>query len=200
MVYHRVRYPMKKAFAYLRVSGQGQVPGDGFPRQKAAIEAYGKTHDIEIVQWFEEEGVSGTLPGEDRPAWLRLWNALESNGTKTVLIERLDRLARSLMIQETLLADLKKSGFEIISTAEPDLDSNEPTRKLIRQVLGAVAEYDRGMVVAKLRGARDRSSKALGRRCEGRKKFGTRPGEVEVIVRMKELKAQGLSFAKVADE
>lgn len=189
---------MRKVFAYLRVSGKGQVKGDGFPRQRAAIDAFCKAHDLVVKDWFEEEGVSGTLPGESRPAWMEMRNALESNGVKTIIVERLDRLARALMIQETLLADLKKDGFEIISTSEPDLDSDDPTRKLIRQVLGAVAEYDRAMIAAKLRAARDRNSKRAGRRVEGRKLFGSRPGEERVIARMTELRAQGLNYPAIA--
>jgi DNA invertase Pin-like site-specific DNA recombinase len=191
---------MAKVFAYLRVSGIAQTEGDGFPRQREAITAYCEAHGLEVKEWFEEEGVSGTLPGEDRPAWMRLWNALEANGTKIVIIERLDRLARALMVQETLLADLKKHGFEIISTAESDLDSTDPTRVLIRQVLGAVAQYDRAMITAKLKAARNRNSAALGHRVEGRKRFGARPGEDATLARMKELKASGQSFAAIANE
>ena len=56
---------MKKAFGYLRVSGQGQVDGDGFNRQEKAIMNYTKSNDLEIVKIYREEGVSGTL--ENRP-------------------------------------------------------------------------------------------------------------------------------------
>ncbi len=49
-----------KAFAYPRVSGKGQVEGDGFTRQLEAIKAYALAHDIRIVKVFREEGVSGT--------------------------------------------------------------------------------------------------------------------------------------------
>ena len=56
------------------------------------------------------------------------------------------------MVQETIVADLLKSGFELISACEPDLCSDDPSRKLVRQVFGAIAEYDRAMTVPKLRG------------------------------------------------
>ena len=45
-----------------------------------------------------------------------------------VIIEKLDRLARDLMVQETIIADLRKHGFELVSVAEPDLMANDPTR------------------------------------------------------------------------
>ena len=47
-----------KAFAYLRVSGKGQVDGDGFPRQLAAVKAYAAAHGVRIVKVFEEKGVT----------------------------------------------------------------------------------------------------------------------------------------------
>jgi DNA invertase Pin-like site-specific DNA recombinase len=123
--------------------------------------------------------------------------ALASNGTKTVIIERLDRLARDLMVQENIIADLRKRGFNLISVAEPDLCSNDPSRVLMRQIFGSIAQYDRAMTVAKLRGARERMRAATGR-CEGRKPFGTRPGESEVVERMKALRENGLAVDKVA--
>ena len=83
-----------KAFAYIRVSGSGQVNKGGFERQLKSIHKYGQENSIEIVNVFQEEGVSGTL--ENRPALARLLVSLEQNhhGVSTVIIEKLDRLAR----------------------------------------------------------------------------------------------------------
>jgi len=79
---------------------------------------------------------------------------LHSNGVRTIVIERLDRLARDLMVQETIIADLQKNGFDLISVAEPDLMATDPTRILVRQMMGAVAQYEKSQIVLKLRGAR----------------------------------------------
>ena len=73
---------MTKAFAYLRVSGKGQVDGDGFTRQLEAIKRYAKAHDVKIAGVFREEGVSGTKDLENRAALLELMTALHSNGVK----------------------------------------------------------------------------------------------------------------------
>jgi DNA invertase Pin-like site-specific DNA recombinase len=187
-----------KAFAYLRVSGKGQLDGDGFPRQKAAIKAYADAHGIRIVRWFQEEGVSGTKDLENRPALQELMVALHANGTRLVLIEKLDRLARDLMVQETIIGDLRKHGFEIISVAEPDLCSDDPSRKLVRQIFGAISEYERAMIVLKLRGARQRIRSKEGR-CEGRKPFGDRPGEQKVIERALALQTAGMNYSQIAE-
>ncbi len=188
---------MNKAFAYLRVSGKGQVDGDGFTRQLAAIKAYAAANGVKIVRVFREEGVSGTVENMNRPAWQELMTALHSNGVQTILIEKLDRLARDLMIQETAIADLRKNGFTLVSVAEPDLMASDPTRVLMRQLMGAVAQYDKSQIVAKLRGARMRKKAAEGR-CEGRKPYGFYEGEAEVVARMKTLRADGLGFDRIA--
>jgi DNA invertase Pin-like site-specific DNA recombinase len=188
---------MTKAFAYLRVSGKGQVEGDGFTRQLKAIREYAGAHDIRIVSVYREEGVSGTKECAERSAWSELMTALHSNGVRTVIIERLDRLARDLMVQETIIADLRKYGFELVSVAEPDLMANDPTRILVRQMMGAVAQYEKSQIVLKLRGARMRKRAKEGR-CEGRKPYGFYEGEHQTLQRMKALRASGLGFDRIA--
>ncbi len=64
-----IHWIMTKAFSYLRVSGKGQVEGDGFTRQHTAIKAYAAANDIRIVKEFREEGVSGSVENMNRPAW-----------------------------------------------------------------------------------------------------------------------------------
>lgn len=171
---------MTPAFAYLRVSGLSQVDGDGFPRQLAAIQAYAAGHDIEIVGVYKEEGVTGKSELDGRPALQALIVDLLANGTRLVLIEKLDRLARQLIVQETILQDLTRRGITMVSVSEPDLCSDDPTRTLIRQILGAFFEYERKMIVSKLAAARQRQKSKVGR-CEGRKPYGTRPEEVNPL-------------------
>ncbi len=187
-----------KAFCYLRVSGKGQVDGDGFERQLLACEKYASENNIEIAEVFREEGVSGTKELDDRPALSDLLAALEENGVKTILISQVDRLARDLMIQETIIGDMQKKGYTIISVAEPDLCSQDPSRILIRQIFGALAQYDRAMICLKLRGARQRM-KARGQRCEGRAPYGIRAGESEILERMRYWNATGRSCKYIAN-
>jgi DNA invertase Pin-like site-specific DNA recombinase len=188
---------MTKAFAYLRVSGRGQIDGDGFPRQRAAIKAYAAAHDYRIVREFREEGVCGAMETMNRPAWSEMMSALHANGVRTIIVERLDRLARDLMVQEAAIADLRKNEFTLVSVAEPDLMANDPTRVLMRQLMGAVAQYDKAQIVSKLRGARMRKRASEGR-CEGRKPYGFYDGEQAIVERMKTLRAEGLGFDRIA--
>jgi DNA invertase Pin-like site-specific DNA recombinase len=188
---------MTKAFGYLRVSSDGQVDGDGFPRQRAAIEKWSAANGVTIVEWFVEEGVSGTIA--DRPALQRMMVALMSDGVRTVVIEKLDRIARDMMIQETIVQNMQAQGFTLVSTMEADLCSADPSRILMRQIMGAFAQYDRTMIVLKTRAARERI-RATGRRCEGRKPYGQRDGEAVVIERIRELCAAGGNYDAIAKQ
>jgi DNA invertase Pin-like site-specific DNA recombinase len=188
---------MTKAYGYLRVSGRGQIKGDGFARQRLAIKAYGAKHDYRLLRFFEEKGVSGAKDLDDRPALSELMLAMRANGVKVVLVEALHRLARDLMIQESILADFRRNGFDIVSVAEPDLCCDDPSRILMRQMLGAFAQYEKSMIVLKLRVARQRQ-KAREGRCEGAKPYGHYDGEQKVLDRLKASHAAGESFLSIA--
>jgi DNA invertase Pin-like site-specific DNA recombinase len=189
---------MVKAIAYLRVSGRGQVEGDGFTRQLTAIEKYAAANDFKIIRVFQEEGVSGGTEWENRPAFSEMMALLLSNGVRTVLVERLDRVARDLLVQESVIGDFQRKNLSLISVSEPDLLSDDPSRVLMRQMLGAFFQYEKTLLVAKLRGARQRIRAKQGH-CEGRKQYGTRPGETDVIERMKRLRETGMAVDKIAD-
>jgi len=189
----------KKAFGYLRVSSSGQVEGDGFPRQKDAIKKWAAANGVKIVRWFEEKGVSGTLL--ERPALSEMMIALMSNGVRLVVVEKLDRLARDQMVQETIIQTLLKQGFETLSAAsgEENLCGNDPGRKLMRTIMGAIAEYDKMMLVLKLKAARQRAKVKDGR-CEGAKPFGMLRGEFDVLVHIKTLRASGDNYEAIAKQ
>ena len=80
------------------------------------------------------------------------------------------------MVQEVGFAMLRDLGVTLIAADSPTsfLDDG-PTSKLIRQILGAVSEFDKAMIVAKLKGARDRLRRTQGK-CEGRKAYAEREG------------------------
>jgi DNA invertase Pin-like site-specific DNA recombinase len=181
---------MKIAFAYLRVIGKGQIDGDGFPRQLEAVRRYAAANNIKITKVFKEEGVSGVTDWESRPAFTEMMVGLLANGTHTVLVERLDRVARDLMIQESIIADFQRKGLTIESVAEPDLCSTDPSRVLMRQMMGAFFQYEKTTLVAKLKAARQRIRAKVGV-CEGRKPYGAMPGESDLALRMKDMREQG---------
>ena len=193
-----------KAVSYLRVSGKGQIEGDGFERQRTAIARFAKAAKFELVDEFRDEGVSGTKELEARRGLATLLDRIESNGVKVVIVERADRLARDLMVSEVILGQLTKAGAKVLTADGADLSSAEddPTRTLIRQVLSAVAQFDKSVTVLKLRAARERLRRK-GRRVEGRKPYGFRPDEQATLDYMRQLRAlprgERLSYDGIAE-
>jgi DNA invertase Pin-like site-specific DNA recombinase len=160
-----------EAFAYLRTSSAANIgeDKDSGQRQLQAIEAFAKRAGIELAGTFYDEAVRGSDPIDTRPGFAEMLEALEANGTKTVIVETANRFARDLMVQEVGFAMLKSRGIDLIAADSPSsfLDDT-PTARLIRQVLGAVSEFEKAMLVAKLKGARDRKRRT-GVKVEGRK-------------------------------
>jgi DNA invertase Pin-like site-specific DNA recombinase len=107
-------------------------------------------------------------------------------GARVVLVERADRLARDVLVSELLLRQFRQLGVAVLTADGADLTAAEgdATAVLLRQMLAAVAQFDRASIVAKLRVARDRKRAATGR-CEGVKPFGSLTGEAEALEQLR---------------
>lgn len=196
-----------KAFSYLRVSGKGQLEGDGFDRQRDKIKKWAKANGHVIAREFREEGISGATEAANRPALTAMIAAAIEDGVKVIAVERADRLSRDLIVSELLLRDWQAIGIQAFDAeSNTDItagDSSNPTAKMIRQILAVMAEFDKCSIVLKMKIAKDKIRAETGR-CEGVKPFGTFPGEQEIIDRMRQLrrkpigKPKRMSFAKIA--
>ena len=179
-----------EAIGYLRTSSAANV-GDGKDseaRQRKAIEAHAKRGGMVIVDWFYDAAVSGADSIDTRPGFSALLARIAGNGVRTVIVETASRFARDLMVQEVGFAMLRDLGVTLIAADSPAsfLDDG-PTSKLIRQILGAVSEFDKAMTVAKLKGARDRARRARGK-CEGRKAYAEREGGKALVALARQLR------------
>jgi DNA invertase Pin-like site-specific DNA recombinase len=161
----------KQAIAYLRTSSSANVgeDKDSDKRQRAAIDAFAKRAGYEIVAEFYDAGVRGADPIDARPGFAAMLERIASNGVRTIIVETANRFARDLMVQEVGHTRLKEQGIELIAADNPSsFIDDTPTVVLVRQVLGAIAQFDKAMTVSKLRGARERKRRETGK-CEGRK-------------------------------
>jgi DNA invertase Pin-like site-specific DNA recombinase len=190
------------AVAYLRVSHPNQAADerDGYTRQTASITAYAAANGYEIVDEFRDS-ITGKTELEGRTGLAACLERVENNGVKVVICESADRLARDAMVAELIIRQFQKVGGRVIAasggvdlTAGDDLN---PTAKLIRQILAAVAEFDRCVITLKLRAARQRMKAKTGR-CEGRKRFGELPGEAHRLKEIISRRASGMSTDEIA--
>lgn len=140
----------RKAVAYYRTSSAANVgpDKDSLTRQQAAVETYAKAHDIELVEGFYDAGVSGADPVDVRPGFTALLGRIEGNGVSAVLVEDASRFARDLIVQLTGHDRLKGMGVELVAVNAPDhFREDTPTAVLIRQVLGAIAQFEKAQLV-----------------------------------------------------
>jgi len=201
-----------KLIGYARVSTDVQVEhGLGLEVQEQALRAWAKAHGHQLVEVLQELGVSGTKELADRPALADALDAIRHRRVGGVVVVRLDRLARDLVLQEQLLAEVRRLDGEVFSTSAGEAgylkdDPDDPSRKLIRQILGAVSAYEREMISLRLRSGRRRKAER-GDYAYGAPPFGSRaegkalvevPEERETLARITELKTAGASLREIA--
>ncbi len=192
--------------SYIRVSSKSQIEGDGPERQRDAIVKFCGAHKL-LCQWeFFERGVSGATEAMDREAFSGMIEIIDQrkdfDPIEAVVVERLDRLARDLMVSEVLMSELRKRGVKLFAVDQGvpiDMasDDGDPTRKLIRQIMGALAEWEKTQIVRKLRAAKNRA-KAAGKCVEGTKRFGHTFPESQILALMKNWRAEKLSHGRIA--
>lgn len=171
----------KPAIGYTRTSsatnlGQGK---DSVVRQRKAIQAHANRAGYKIAAWFDDPAVAGSDMIDVRPGFMAALEMIASNGVRTIIVETANRFARDLIVQETCWKRLQAEGITLIAADSPDqFVDDTPTAVLIRQILGAVAQFDKAMTVAKLRGARERKRRKTGKKVEGRKSWVEKAPEV----------------------
>src|SRR4029078_10940658 len=173
------------AVAYLRTSSAANVGADedSDKRQRAAIEAYAKRAGFTLVAEYYDNAVSGADRIDDRPGFREMLQRLASDGAKTIIVESPDRFARDLAVQLAGHDMLKELGIAIIPASAPDFFTEDtPTAVLVRQVLGAIAQFEKASAVANLAAARKRKRDRVGR-CEGRKPLSETRPEVVALAR-----------------
>src|SRR3974390_1050141 len=119
---------------YARVSTDGQT----LDAQQSALRAAG-------AERIFAEKISGTVA--DRKALAKAIAAL--NAGDVLLVTRLDRLARSTRDLLNVLATISEKGAGFRSLADPMIDTTSAHGKLIIAVLGALAEFERAMILAR---------------------------------------------------
>jgi DNA invertase Pin-like site-specific DNA recombinase len=191
-----------KVVAYLRTSSAANVGGDkdSDARQRDAIGRYAKAVGFDVVAEYYDAAVSGKDPIEGRPGFAALLDKIEGNGVRVVLVEDASRFARDLITQELGLLALIKREVRVLTVTGDDLTaSDDPTRKLMRQIAGAFAEYERARLVSKLRHARDRKSEAARKAGAKKRIEGRKPAHVLYPAPVREAKRLRRSSPKTGE-
>ena len=197
-----------RAIGYRRVSTAEQAgSGLGLDAQQAAIAAGAVRLGLPLADTFTDAGISGGLALEQRPGLL---SALDAIGKGDVLIvAKRDRLGRDVLNVAMFERLAERKGARIVSAAGEGTDTNDPTSRLMRQIVDCFAEYERAIIRARTRAALA-VKKARGERVGGIP-FGSQlagdgrtlephADEQRALGLLRELRAAGYTFRAVADE
>jgi DNA invertase Pin-like site-specific DNA recombinase len=203
-----------RLIAYARTSTQNGAGQDSLDAQAEACSRWAAAHGHEVVDVFRDEALSGALPVEQRPGLLAALVALEEGSADGLIVHRVDRLARELHVQEAALAQAWAIGDHVvvIEAVEGEIkrdDPDDPHRTFLRQVLGAAAQLERGLVKARLQGGRRRKA-AKGGYIGGKvnDKYGydlidgqyvEREDQQHTVAYIKELREARASWQAIAD-
>lgn len=200
--------------AYVRVSSNAQVQlGQGREIQEEDCRRWARQRKHRIVEVCVDSARSGGDDVAHRPGLERALALLGAGRADGIVVQVLDRLARDMILQEQLLAELQRVGKELHSTSAVE-DYNlehtpdDPARALVRRMFGAIAQYERDKIRLRLRAGRAR--KALeGGYVGGAPPFGFAavrgdlvpiPDEQKALKLMRRLRGEGKSYRAICDE
>lgn len=177
---------MTRVAFYARVSTtNGQDPN----LQLRELREYAERRGWVAAGEYVDHGVSGSK--ESRPSLNRLITDAKQRKFDVVLVWKLDRFARSLKHLVNALADFEAIGVAFVSLRD-NLDLTTPSGRLMFQIIGAMAEFERSLIQERVR-AGLRNAKAKGSRIG-------RPRVVVDASRIAALRKRGASWAEVKRE
>ena len=139
---------MIKAAAYIRVSTDGQINGESLNTQRSTIQAYCTSRGWELVNIFEDAGISGAK--DDRPALQSLLSAARTGEIETVVVRDLSRFGRSARDLLNNIQTLKDCSITFISLKE-GIDGSGPYGQFMLTILAAIAELEMEMITSRMK-------------------------------------------------
>ena len=153
--------------------------------QQNELQRYADRRDWNIT-WFIDEGESGSKV--HRPSLDDMMNQVRKGNYDVVMVWKFDRFARSLTQLLSALNEFSSLNVDFVSVTE-SIDTTSPAGKLLFQMLGAVAEFERSLIRERVRAGIKNTTKRLGR---PRASFDYR--------RAVELRKNGMSLRRIAKE
>ena len=171
---------------YIRVSSPTQKSDSQHAEIQRWLTAYG--HALDAVQWFEDTETGATL---QRSGLIRLQEAIFAGTVKTVVVWKLDRLARSMREGINILSQWCESGVRVVSITQ-QLDLSGTVGHLVAGVLFAIAEME-------LQHVKDRQAIGIALAKHRGVYKGRKPGATKARPqRARELRATGMTLPEIA--
>jgi DNA invertase Pin-like site-specific DNA recombinase len=178
----------KRAALYLRVSTDKQT----IENQVTALRQIAERRGWEIVGQYNDAGISGSKGRDHRPGLDQMLKDAQRRSFDVVMVWAIDRLGRSLIDLLGTIQTLEACGVDLYLDQQ-SIDTTTPAGKLMFQVCGAFAEFERSMI-------RQRVHAGLKRAVEQGKTLGRPKIESELEKRIRSQLRAGKGILKVAKE
>ena len=184
---------MTTAFCYVRASTLEEVKAGSNERQKEILEHFCKSKgwDYKI---YEDKGKTGA--NMERDGFKKMMSDIEREKPYAVVVAKIDRYARSLIDLLNSIQILSDKGIGFISVQDSGIDTTSPNGRLLLQILGAFAEFERNMINSRTSAGREKA-KAMGIKF-GRPALKTKNGNFIDKKKVMELKEKGLSARAIS--
>jgi DNA invertase Pin-like site-specific DNA recombinase len=173
---------------YARVSTDGQTTDN----QLRELIAAAQRHGWEVTVQYLDKGISGAKGREARPAFNAMCQALARREFDLIAAWSVDRLGRSLQDLVTFLGELHGKHVDLY-LHQQGLDTTTPAGKALFQMMGVFAEFERAMIVKRVKAGLSRA-KSQG------KQLGRPRLNAKIEAKVKTLRAEGKGIIKIAKE
>ena len=167
-------------YGLVRVSTLGQKENTSLESQSKRINDYCSLYDLSLNEIITETE-SGGKNVEDRTGLSKLKRLIETGECKTIIVNKVDRLGRSLLQGLLFLKDCEDNDVRVICI-ENGLDSSRPDSKLIINILFSIAENEKETIKSRLKDGRERTFEMGKKPYGGNLSFGYRKNNKGEIV------------------
>jgi DNA invertase Pin-like site-specific DNA recombinase len=178
----------KRAAIYVRVSTDKQT----VENQVRELHRIAERRGWQIVEEYHDAGISGAKGRDQRPALDRMLKDASKRRFDVVMAWAIDRLGRSLIDLLGTIQHLEACGVDVYLDQQ-SIDTTTPAGKLMFQMTGAFAEFERSMI-------RQRVKAGLKRAVEQGTKLGRPRVSPSIEKRIQTHLRQGKGILKVATE
>jgi DNA invertase Pin-like site-specific DNA recombinase len=181
----------KRAALYLRVSTGEQTTEN----QRRGLEEVAHRSGWEIVAVYEDAGISGARGRDKRPTFDKLNKDAARRKFDVVMAWSVDRLGRSLQDLVTFLNELRDLKVDLFLHKQ-GMDTTTPGGRMLFQMCGVFAEFERGMISERVKAGLARV-KVAGP-AKGKKAIG-RPlkGDPKLVEQVRQMRAEGMGMLKI---
>lgn len=197
---------MKKVIGYVRVSSEIQKrKNNSIPLQKKKIKEYCSLNDFELIDVYEDDGVSG-MSIDKRNGFKRMVEFMKENKIDGIVVWSLSRLGRKMKDVVEFMDFLKSNNIGFFSIKE-NLSNDDKIGSLIMNILSSINEFEVEVIRERIKDVKrnkKENGEVYGRMMYGydnvNRKMIENKEEKRIIRRVKNFRSRGWSWRRISNK